>query len=134
MGIYVYLNRYLADPLYHAKSFWTLPCNYLEAIVTSLQQIEKDRLQAESVTTAYLTDSLHSIAHALYGDKSKPYTSNPALYLPGYEAPARDEDQGEIEPTPETIAIFLAEYKARRLPTSIVAHFAPLLNKWTQQT
>lgn len=107
-----------------------MPCTYLDSVLTALQQVEKDRIQSESITSAYLTDSLHAISHAVYGDKDKPYKSNPAAYLPGYEPEESEEDEDSIEVSIETIAIFMSEIKAQRMPSSIVATFSPMLEKW----
>lgn len=132
MGLYTYLNRYLSDPLYHAASFWHLNCNYIDSIYLSLQATEKDRLQGQSISTAYLTDTMLSIVHSLYGKDGEKYKSQPQVFLPGYEPEKSDNDES-LEISDRTIEIFMSEYQLNRIPQFAITHLAQLLPEWSQK-
>lgn len=129
--VYIYLNRYLSDPLYHAENFWHLGCDFIESIYLSLQRVEKDRLQAQSVSTAYLTDTLLSIVHRLYGKDGDKYKSQPQAFLPGYE-PEKSEDDEKFELDDRTIEIFMSEYQKNRIPQFALLHLMQFIPEWSQ--
>jgi hypothetical protein len=127
------LTRYLSDPIYHAESFWSLPCDYVETVYKALQKTETNRLQAESMTTALLTDTVLSVVHSLYGKEGNRYKSNPQQFLPFYQ-PLKDEDENTgHELSIDTIKIFMDEYKNSRVPTFAILHLAEYLNQWSEK-
>jgi hypothetical protein len=134
MDVYIYINARLSDPLYHAASFWDLSCSYLENVYRSLQNNEKDRIQAESVSTAYLADTVLSVTHALYGKEGeKKYKPDARKFLPFYE-PSEDIDAGDVSHnlSPETIAIFIEEYENGSIPQFAVIHLAEFIGVWSE--
>lgn len=134
MRVYTYLNRYLSDPLYHAASFWNLSCDYIQAVYESLEKVEQDRIQGQSVTTAYLTDTVLSIVHSLYGkeggDKYKP---QPQVFLPGYKPDENAESEETHHVSSQTIEIFMSEHKANRIPDFAVMHLITQIAGWSEK-
>lgn len=125
MNVYIYLNKHLSDPLYHASSFWHLNCDYLDSVFSSLHEAEKTRIQNESTTTAYLTDTVLSIVHSLYGKEGNPYKSQPQVFLPGYEP--IEEDIQVISIDPKTVEVISREYQADRIPRFAVTHLLEII-------
>jgi hypothetical protein len=117
--VHVYLNRYLSDPVFHCNSFWDLSSVYIQKIYIELQQVEKDRLQAESITTAYLTDNVLSVIHFLYGSDKTKYKSQPQKFLPGYVP--EEEECGSLILDIETERICRMELSTGRIPTFAMA-------------
>lgn len=133
LRVYTYLNRYLSDPLYHAISFWNLSCSYIKDVYRSLEEAEQDRLQSQSVTTAYLTDTVLSIVHSLYGKEGDKYKSQPQVFLPGYKP---DENVGSEEThniSRQTIDCFMGEYEADRIPDFAVMHLTSQIATWSDK-
>jgi hypothetical protein len=92
---------------------------YIQKIYVELQQVEKDRLQAESITTAYLTDCVLSIVHSLYGSDKTKYKSQPQSFLPGYVP--EEEECGSLILDIETERICRMELSTCRIPTFAMA-------------
>jgi hypothetical protein len=92
---------------------------YIQKIYIELQQVEKDRLQAESITTAYLTDCVLSIVHSLYGSDKTKYKSQPQTFLPGYVP--EEEECGSLILDVETGRICGMELSTGRIPTFAMA-------------
>jgi hypothetical protein len=101
---------------------------YIQKIYTELQEIEKNRLQNQSITTAYLTDSILSIAHALYGKSSEKYKSQPEVFLPGY-SPEEDADPETLSLDSETLAVCLIELQVARIPNFARPLLVQILNE-----
>jgi hypothetical protein len=97
-----------------------------------MQRVEKARSQIDSVSTAYLADTVLSIVHSLYGKDGHQYKPNPAAFLPGYE---REESEAEelLNPSPQTIKILLKLIKDQKLHGLIVAHLAELIPIWVER-
>jgi hypothetical protein len=126
------MNRYLSDPIYHADSFWDLNCSYIEDAYTALQKVERDRLQGESITTAYLTDTVLSIAHSLYGKDGDKYKSQPQVFLPGYQ-PDKEADEECFDLKDGTIEIFMKERDLDRIPQFALIHLIELMPTWSEK-
>jgi hypothetical protein len=133
MRVYTYLNRYLSDPLYHANSFWDLNCIYIEDVYQILEKVEQDRLQGQSVTTAYLTDTVLSIVHSLYGKSDQKYKSQPQVFLPGYKPDENAEVEETHDVSSQTIECFISEYKADRIPDFAVMHLMSQIAEWSEK-
>lgn len=133
MRVYTYLNRYLSDPLYHAASFWDLSCTYIEDAYRALEKVEQDRLQGQSVTTAYLTDVILSITHSLYGKNDGKYKSQPQVFLPGYKPDENAEVEEIHDVSRQTIECFMTEYKADRIPDFAAMHLITQIAEWSEK-
>jgi hypothetical protein len=133
LRVYTYLNRYLSDPLYHAESFWDLSCTYIEDVYGSLEKVERDRLQGQSVTTAYLTDVMLSITHSLYGKNDGKYKSQPQVFLPGYKPDENAIIEETHDVSSQTISVFMDEYKADRIPDFAVMHLMSQIAEWSEK-
>jgi hypothetical protein len=117
----VYLSRYLSDPVFHCNSFWDISSDYIQKVYNELQKIEKERLQAESITTAYLTDSILSIVHSLYGSDKSRYKSQPQVFLPGYVAEDDESSDESLVLDLDTLRICETELKIERIPMFAMA-------------
>lgn len=136
MDLYHYFSSESNDKIYSAETFFDLPVTFLEVSLKSLQRIDKQKIQKSSLTTAYLTDTVLSIVHSLYGKEGSPkYQSNPDRFLPGYEAPelSKAESDNTLEPSAETIRILLTSIKEQKLNGLIVAHLAELIPVWAEK-
>lgn len=127
---YSYMSRFSHDPIYQSESFFDLPVVFLEQSLSSLQRVEKARVQSESISTAYLADNILSIVHSLYGKEGHPYKSNPAIFLPGYEPPTDENTEETLNPSPQTIKILLKLLKGQKLDGRITAHLAECIPSW----
>jgi hypothetical protein len=85
----------------------------------------------ESVSTAYLTDTVLSIVHSLYGRDGEKYKSQPQVFLPGYQ-PEKSEDDDEFDIDTKTIEILMAEIRLGRIPQFALIHLSPYLAKWRE--
>ena len=109
-------------------------CDYIETIYASLQRTERDRLQGESITTAYLTDTVLSIVHSIYGKDGEKYKykSQPQVFLPGY-TPPKDTESESAQISDATIEVFIAEYRADRIPQFAAMHLITQIAEWSQR-
>jgi len=136
MDMYHFFSSASNDKIYSAETFFDLPVTFLEVSLKSLQRIDKQRVQKASLTTAYLTDTVLSIVHSLYGKEGSPkYKSDPEKFLPGYEAPelSAEETDNTLEPSSETIRILLTSIKEQKLNGLIIAHLAELIPVWAEK-
>lgn len=128
------MARFSHDPVYHIDSFFDLPIVFLERSMASMQRIEKARTQSDSVSTAYLADTVLSIVHSLYGKEGQPYKSNPSVFLPGYDREAAEIDEdSSLDPSIETIKILLKLIKGQRIHGLIIAHIAEFIPAWVEK-
>jgi hypothetical protein len=86
----------------------------------------------ESVTTAYLTDTVLSIVHSLYGKDGDKYKSQPHVFLPGYQ-PDKTDDDVEFEIVDKTIEILISEIDLGRIPQFAMMHLSPYIPKWREK-
>jgi hypothetical protein len=123
----------LGDPEFQWAKFWKQPCNLLESIANGITEDEEQRANQQSITTAKLIDSIHSIAHALYGKEGSKFESSLIDSLPFPERlRPKEELEGVITPTKETIEIFLELSRQGRIPGAVFAHLQPLIAIWTK--
>lgn len=107
-------------------------CNHIAKIYEKLRSVERDRLQGQSVTTAYLTDTVLSIVHSLYGKNGGKYKSNPQQFLPGYK-PQEEKHQGVHKINQQTIDIVIAEYDLNRIPEFARTHLSQQITRWEEK-
>jgi hypothetical protein len=98
-----------------------------------LENVEQDRLQGQSVTTAYLTDTVLSIVHSLYGKEGNKYKSQPQVFLPGYKPDENVEVEETHDVSSQTISVFMSEYKADRIPDFAVMHLMTQIAEWSEK-
>ena len=101
--------------------------------MASMQRIEKARAQSDSVSTAYLADTILSIVHSLYGKEGQPYKSNPSVFLPGYDREAEIIEDSSFDPSPETIKILLKLIKRQKIHGLITAHLTEFIPTWVEK-
>jgi hypothetical protein len=114
------------------SNYWDLPCVLIEQIAAALCEKQQQQANEASITTAYLIDTVNVLARAVWGGKdAAPYEAKPSQYWP-YPPPdpQAEKDLEIMMPDPDTIAEFLAELDAGRVPPWVFAHHQPLIPHW----
>ena len=86
----------------------------------------------ESVSTAYLTDTVLSIVHSLYGKDGEKYKSQPQVFLPGYQ-PEKSDDDVEFSLNATTIEVLMSEIDLGRIPQFALMHLSPYIPQWREK-
>jgi hypothetical protein len=97
-------------------------------VVKELCSQSKDRANRDSITTAYLLDTIQGIVSQVWGKGE--YESAPGRYLP-FPPPKDGEDSQDVDvPSIDTLIILFAAIKSGTVPNTVVAHLSPLLGDW----